>query len=168
MFKPSVHWVKDIAPLRLALMPKPRGGEDLEDEVCAWRSAGLDTVVSLLESDEVRELELRMEANFCAQHGIAFHSYPITDRGTPSSKRRAHEFIDQLHGTLLAGRAVAIHCRAGIGRTGLVAGCLLHLIGVPRSDVFQMLSRARGVAVPDTIEQIKWVDAFAEERRSAA
>ena len=168
MFKPTIHWVKDIAPLRLALMPKPRGGEDLKDEIRAWRSAGLDTVVSLLESHEVRQLELRMEANFCAQHGIAFRSYPITDRGTPSSKRQTHEFIDQLHGSLLAGKAVAIHCRAGIGRTGLVAGCLLHLIGVPRSDVFHMLSRARDVAVPDTVEQIKWVEAFAGERRSAA
>ena len=168
MLQPPIHWVKDIAPLRLALMPKPRGGEDLEDEVRAWRDAGLDEVVSLLESQEVRELELKTEASLCAEHGIAFRSYPIADRGVPSSKRQAYEFIDQLHRSLLAGNAMAIHCRAGIGRTGLLAGCLLHLVGVPRSDVLHVLSRARGVTVPDTIEQVKWVESFASERRSAA
>jgi protein-tyrosine phosphatase len=168
MLQSPLYWVKDIVPLRLALMARPRGGDDLEDEVRSWRESGLDTVVSLLESAEVRELELKLEASFCARHGIDFQSYPITDRGTPSLKRKAHEIIDLLHGQLLNGKAVAIHCRAGIGRTGLIAGCLLHLVGVQRTDIFRVLSRARGVAVPDTTEQVHWVEAFASERRSAA
>ena len=32
---------------------------------------------------------------------------------------------DEIASALAAGRNVYIHCRAGIGRTGLVAGCFL-------------------------------------------
>ena len=41
-------------PGRLAIVPRPRGGDWLEDEVRAWREAGVDIVVSALEADEER------------------------------------------------------------------------------------------------------------------
>jgi protein tyrosine/serine phosphatase len=62
---------------------------------------------------------------------------------------------------------VAIHCRAGIGRTGLVAGCLLHLLQVPYEDIFHLLSRSRGLAVPDTAAQVEWVAKYAHTRPEA-
>lgn len=161
MFEPSLRWVSGINPHRLALMPRPRGGEWLREEVEAWRGAKVGWVVSLLESHEVRELELRSEPSLCAEYGIGFRSFPIADRGTPTSTRELSVLLDQLRSELLQGKAVAIHCRAGIGRTGLVAGCLLHLLGVPGKDIFHVLSRSRGVAVPDTVEQAEWVERYA-------
>jgi hypothetical protein len=166
MLQPSLQWVHEIAPHRLAIMPRPRGGEDLEAEVMSWRDAGLDMVVSLLEPHEADDLHLRMESSLCARYSISFYSHPIEDRGTPLSRRDTSEFVEQLHAALVAGKAVAIHCRAGIGRTGLIAGCLLNLIGVPPKNVFPVLSRARGVAMPDTAEQVEWVEAFAKELRA--
>jgi len=160
VFEPSVHWVGGIEPHRLAVMPRPRGGEWLSEEVAAWREAGIGTVVSLLEGHEVRDLDLTAEPVLCAEHGIDFCSFPIVDRGIPSSPRKLSETLVQLHGQLVQGRAVAIHCRAGIGRTGLVAGCLLHMLQVPYDEIFHLLSRARGVAVPDTSEQVEWVERF--------
>lgn len=161
MFGPSLHWVAGIGPCRLALMARPQGGEWLADEIAALRAAGVDSLVSLLESAEVRELELRDEPSLCAQHGIVFRSFPIPDRKTPASAGDLSRMLSELHSDLLEGRAVAIHCRAGIGRTGLVAGCLLHLLQVPYKDIFPLLSRARGVTVPDTAAQVEWVERFA-------
>ena len=160
MFEPSLHWVSGIDPHRLALMPRPRGGEWLSEEVKAWSDAKINWVVSLLEPHEVRELELGAEPSLCAAHGIEFRSFPIADRGTPSSTRELASLLAQLRSELVQGRAVAVHCRAGIGRTGLVAGCLLHLLGVPGTEIFHVLSRSRGVAVPDTPAQVKWVERF--------
>jgi hypothetical protein len=56
--------MSDIYPLRefesvsLAIMPRPRAGDWLEDEVSSWQRAGVRTVVSLLEVQEIAELGL--------------------------------------------------------------------------------------------------------------
>jgi len=157
----AIHWVASLDPHRLGLMPRPRGGEDLRDEVRAWQRAGVDVVASLLEASEVRELALREQPALCAEHGIEFRAFPIPDRGTPRSARELWAFVDGLHASLLADKAVVVHCRAGIGRTGLVAGCLVHRLGVPMHDVFHLLSRSRGLAMPDTAAQVEWFERHA-------
>lgn len=160
MFEPSFRWVNGILPYRLALMPRPRGGEWLQDELIAWSAASVNSVVSLLEMDETRELELQKEAFYCAEIGLKFFSFPIKDRGVPESYASVNALIEQIYSDICSGNAVAIHCRAGIGRTGLVAGCLLHKLQITYENIFPMLSLARGVAVPDTHEQVDWVKNF--------
>jgi protein-tyrosine phosphatase len=160
MLQPEIFWVRGIAPARLALMPRPRGGEWLEDEIAGWKRASIDTVVSLLESHEIRDLELQGEERLCQAAGIDFLTFPIADRGVPRSEGKLADLALGLHRHIEQGRSVAIHCRVGVGRTGLVAGCLLHLIGVPSEDIFHLLSRSRGLAMPDTAAQADWVERF--------
>ena len=161
MFETPLHWVFGIEPHRLAVSARPHGGKDLRSEVVAWKSAGVGVVVSLLEPAEVRELELGHQAQLCEEHEITFRSFPIRDRSAPGSPQELSAFVGELHGYLLARKAVAIHCRAGIGRTGLVAGCLLHRLGIPSGEVFHLLSRSRGISMPDTEAQIQWVEEYA-------
>lgn len=58
----EVYWVPGPWPGRLGILPRPRGGDWLEDEVPSWRNSGLDVVTSLLTPDEVPELGLQDEA----------------------------------------------------------------------------------------------------------
>ena len=83
-------------------------------------------------------------------------------------KRSLHQFfafIDQLHGYLGNGGGVAIHCRMGIGRSSLVAACLLVKSGFLADDAFGSISRDRGMRVPDTLSQIEWVRSIAGRLR---
>ncbi|MFQ5858481.1 MAG: hypothetical protein ACE5LU_23020 [Anaerolineae bacterium] len=69
----------------------------------------------------------------------------------------------QLDDALAEGKHVAVHCRQGIGRSTLIAACLLVLAGVDPETAFQRVSAARGCAVPETSEQREWVIKFARE-----
>ena len=50
----KVFWVDGPWRGRLGILPRPRGGDWLRDETMAWREAGLDVVVSLLELKKPR------------------------------------------------------------------------------------------------------------------
>jgi hypothetical protein len=51
---------------------------------------------------------------------------PLPDHKIPPTPESMNAILDYLDGELAAGHRVYLHCRAGIGRTGTVAGC--HLI----------------------------------------
>jgi len=158
--RPEVHWIEMPATGRLAIMPRPRAGEWLEDEIDGWKAEGIDLVVSLLEPHEVRELGLDQEAVLCRDHGIEFIAYPVPDRDVPASRRQTTALTRQVVSNIEAGHAVAIHCRTGIGRASLLAACVLICLGSDADAAFQRITRARGVAVPDTEEQRAWAEGF--------
>ena len=106
-------------------MPRPRAGDWLVDELTSWQTSGVDVVVSLLADDEIAELGLQHEPILSEEIGLTFHSYPIADRNVPSSVDDFLVFTNQLHDYLRDDRGVAIRCRMGIGRSSLVAACLL-------------------------------------------
>ena len=62
---------------RLAISSRPRGGDWLADEMKNWRSSGLDTIVSLLTPEEMKDLDLQDEEHYCQENGIQFLSFPI-------------------------------------------------------------------------------------------
>lgn len=159
---PSDYYrIREFDGISLAVMPRPRSGDWLEDEVGNWQRVGFQTIVSLLEPAEVSELELSAEPGLCVSRGMEFLSFPIPDRGVPASARAFDTFLEPVVRRLLAGTSVAVHCRAGIGRAGLTAACILARAGIPYPLTFPAISRARRVKVPDTEEQESWVQRFA-------
>ena len=152
---------------RLAIVPRPRGGDWLEDETRAWRDAGFDTVVSLLTPEEQRELDLRGEPTHCRAQSIEFRTFPIADRSVPQSRESFLREVEALHARLLAGKNVAIHCRQGIGRSAMLAAALLIASGIPPDDAFHRIETARGRPVPDTREQREWIGDLALVGHSA-
>ena len=82
----ELYWVDGLWPGKLALAARPRGGEWLEDEMASWRRAGIDTVLSLLTSEEEQDLDLRREAQAAKEKWIKFGSLPIPDRQVPNSE----------------------------------------------------------------------------------
>lgn len=141
----------------LAVMAKPVAGEWIHDEFSAIAQYGINKVVSLLETDEAYELGLDKEAEMCEHYGMKYLSYSIADRGVPNSVNDFAEFTLHLYQDVVNGVNTVIHCRAGIGRTGLVAaGVLLHC-GLKPEDAFAYVSDKRRVGVPDTQQQVDFL-----------
>ncbi len=161
--KATICWIENNWPGKLAIVPRPRGGDWLEDEFQALRQGGLDVIVSLLETDEAADLGLELEGELSRAAGLEFISFPIVDRSIPTSSSAAVTLLEDLLGLIAAGKNVGVHCRQGIGRSALVAAGVLALDGISPSVAFQLVGEARGIPVPETEQQRNWVIALAKE-----
>jgi len=157
----EVYWLAGSWHGKPAVGPRPRGGEWLKDDIAGWKRADINAVLSLLTPEEERDLDLRDEAGEVRAQGMHFTSFPIPDRQIPRSEAKLAEVLEGIGRSLSIGRNVLIHCRQGIGRSGLVAACLLVKKGMSPGAAVQSVSAARGMPVPETEEQRDWIDHFA-------
>ena len=158
-----VYWIGDEDSRRLAIVPRPRGG----DELGALRRAGIDVLVCLLTPGEMDELELADEPALARAAGLQFVSLPIPDMDVPQDRVAAGDVFAALQAELEAGLTVAVHCRGSVGRSSLVAAALLAGAGLALADAWQHIQRARGVPVPETGAQRAWVDDFVRRLHAA-
>ena len=154
---PIFYEIELIGSGFLAVMAKPVAGEWIQEEFSGLAKSGLGQVVSLLESHEAFEVGLDDEAVHCERNGIKFASYPIADRGLPPTVAGFAEFTRGLYHDVAGGLNTVIHCRAGIGRTGLLAAGVLLRAAFDVDEAFKHVSNRRGVEVPDTDEQRDWL-----------
>jgi protein-tyrosine phosphatase len=156
---PPLYLVASDLPGRLFIMPRP-DGERLTQDVAHYRSLGVDTIVSMLPPDEARALSLQNEAQIAADTGLDFINFPIQDFGLPDPATFG-EFVKAIAIGLGGGTNMAIHCRAGIGRSGMAVCCVLQSFGHSAIRAIKVTSQARGKAVPDTVEQRAFIENFA-------
>jgi protein-tyrosine phosphatase len=155
---PTIYKVKNIGSGFLAIMARPRVDDWVHDEFAGLRVLGVSGVVSLLEVTEARELNLESEEEYCSAASLTFDSFPIPDRGVPLSVNALSKFACDIYHRCAVGKSIVIHCRAGIGRSGLVAAAVLMHSGISAEEAIQRISQARGVSVPDTDEQALWIE----------
>jgi protein-tyrosine phosphatase len=160
---PNLFWIPGPWRGRLAIAARPRGGDWLEDEAGGLRRAGIDVVVSLLEKDEAAQLDLAGEAKALEANGLRFMSFSIPDRGVPASMSDAMSLIIAISAALDLGKNVAVHCRQGVGRSGLIAAAVLASSGLDPQRAIEIVSSARGQAVPETADQRSWIQRLPAE-----
>ena len=149
---------------KMAIVPCPAGGRNLDAAIRSLRGHGIESLVSLLSVDEVQVLGLTNEERDCADAGIAFRWFPVHDHSIPASMDEFRTLVSDLQQDLRAGKAVGAHCFAGIGRSCMFMAALLCAEGLSAGESFARLSKARGLTVPDTWLQTQWVEHFAESR----
>ena len=120
------------------------------------KSSGVDVLVSALTGPELDELGLADEPRAAVAAGLRFVAVPIPDRSVPDLAS-VLPVLRELAARLHEGAQIVTHCRAGIGRSSLLAAALLILNGTDPDTAWGRIERARGLTVPDTAEQREWV-----------
>jgi len=152
-----IYPISDIGDGSLGVMAKPASGSALDSVLSGMAETGVNRIVSLLEKKEAQSLGLENEQQVAQQHGMEFVSFPIQDLQLPSSLQDYLEFTKLMVDETALGLFTVVHCRAGIGRSGMIAaGMLLHC-GYCAEDALSYISFKRGVKVPDTQQQADWV-----------
>lgn len=158
----NLYWITTQNPLRLAIATRPRGGDWLCDDIQSIGRSGVDILVSMLTEEEANELTLASEFSECRSANVTFLNFPIEDRSIPPLDGQFTTFVDDLVQDMKKGKSVAVHCRAGIGRSSVLTACLLVRFGASPLEAFRNIENARRCRVPDTEEQIDFVKRFAQ------
>jgi protein-tyrosine phosphatase len=141
----------------LAIMARPSLEQGEAASIINIARLGINVVVSLLESNESRNLGLEAEREHVKAQSMGFVSFPIPDMGIPASVEEFARLARGLFRQVSAGHNILVHCHAGIGRSGLLAaGVLLHCNMNPE-QAFARVSKMRGIRVPETPEQTQWL-----------
>jgi protein-tyrosine phosphatase len=153
----DVLWIEGTPPVGLAIVLRPRGDDWLKDDLAHFKESGVETLVSLLDPNEALWLGLREEGSLAEQVGMRFLSYPILDVHVPADVDTFRAFVAGLADRLRAGERIGVHCRGSIGRSTVTAACTLIQLGWKAKEALAAIQAARGCAVPDTTEQLRWI-----------
>lgn len=123
---PNSYWA---TPLLLACeypwSPKTPNRPKLD----ALLRAGVRTFIDLTECGELMPyasmLSTRAVLLGIDESTIEYHRFPIRDRSPPESVDYMYKVLTVLRDNESRNRISAVHCRGGIGRTGMVVGCWL-------------------------------------------
>jgi len=157
----DVYWIERTG---LAIVMRPRGDGELEEDLIRLKIAGIQTLISTVEDWEAGELGLANERVIAERLGFHFISYPMQDRSTPSNREDFSRFVKSLATLLEAGERIGVHCRGCIGRSTVVTACTLITMGWSAKDALHAIAVARAFPVPDTDEQRAWILAFGTKR----
>ncbi|MDQ2684191.1 MAG: dual specificity protein phosphatase family protein [Chloroflexota bacterium] len=120
-------------------------------EVAHWREVGITLVINLHTVPD--------DPDLLAGAGIRGVHLPVRDFTAPS-REVLDTAIAEIDLELECGGVVAVHCHAGLGRTGTVLASWLVSRGVPADEAIDRVRRARPGSI-ESAEQEAVVRAYA-------
>ncbi len=130
---------------------------NLDSDLQVIRDFGAKAFVSLLEEHEFIELDVRELPGKVKALNIDWYHLPIKDVSIPdiAFEEEWVTVAKRLHNILSTGGKLLLHCKGGLGRTGLVAAKLLVETGVDPLKAIQIVRNARPGSI-ETIEQLEY------------
>lgn len=148
-------------PGTLFRSPMPFGPYDPLSEIWpAYQANEVDLVVVLTEPQEYLVHAKRDLPAFYKAAGLEVISLPVPDFDSPKDESEFERVLDDVRIALKGGRHVAVHCMAGIGRTGVFLACLAkRILGLDGRSAIEFVRQH----VPTALEmsrQEQFVEAF--------
>ena len=139
---------------------------------------GIDWFIDLTWPGELPAYDALLPSPYArgSRQPVAYSRRPIRDHSLPASPAQMLEILDEIDAALAGGRRLYVHCRAGIGRTGTVIGCLLARRGGDGRSALAELERLWRAAgrdrdfprTPETEPQVEYVRGWRENRPAPA
>ncbi|MEJ0037307.1 MAG: ADP-ribosylglycohydrolase family protein [Gammaproteobacteria bacterium] len=155
---PNCYWV---VPEQLLAGEYPGGAsrEETEERLAKLVAAGVRCFIDLTQPDELEPYDHLLPLD------VDYLRKPVRDHNIPARREHMADIQMCIDHALRLGQLVYVHCRAGIGRTGMTVGCFLVERGLSGADALDELNRVwqqskRSIAwphVPETDDQNRFV-----------
>jgi hypothetical protein len=129
-----------------------------DDDLLLLDAIGIRAVVGMLNTP--------VDSVIYRSAGFAHHLMPIPDGGVPTAEQ-FQEFVRFVRSQLQAGNPTAVHCAAGLGRTGTVLAGYLIAGGIPVDIAIERIRHARPGAI-ETREQVRFLYSLNESNQSGS
>ena len=122
--------------------------------VSQLKEAGTKAIVTLMYDAEMSKLGANSLPVSCNELEIQWFQLPISDDDAPNDDfeeaftNSLNEILNILHdqGT------VAVHCKGGSGRTGLVVGLLMSQLGYEKANIINQVQKIRPKALKHPVQ----------------
>lgn len=124
----------------------------------------INTLVSLLEEKELRELEIEDLTEACLELGIVRLRFPIKDFSVPTDLEGFYRLVAKIAARLKEGKKIAVHCKGGLGRAGMTAACAAVAVSegsIGGDEAISLVRAARNGAV-ETRQQESLIRSYAD------
>jgi atypical dual specificity phosphatase len=138
----------------LAALARPSDAEDY-----AWlREQGIELLISLTED--------RPRRDWVEQANLLVYHEPLEDMEAPTQDQ-LDRAVSAIQKALDRKMAVAVHCGAGLGRTGVVLAAYFVSKGLTAANALARIRRLRPGSV-ETEEQAEAIELYARRKRQGA
>jgi atypical dual specificity phosphatase len=140
---------------KLAGTPWPGILRDTQHDLQALRDVNISRLISLTETP--------FDASLAAAYGIQCTAVPMLDMHAPSLAE-ALFLCNEIDRYLQDGEAVAVHCKAGLGRTGTVLALYWIWLGAGQVSARTAIEyvRRQEAGMIQSLEQERFLEQFAE------
>ena len=130
---------------------------DLIRDLEAIQTWGATVIINLIEDHEMVDLGVQDTAQNLPA-GIDYMRLPVPDFGVPDSAWHAQWQVESpvLLARLRTGESIVLHCKGGLGRTGMIAARMLVELGCTPQASIDAVRQARSGAI-ETREQEAYV-----------
>lgn len=144
---------------KLYVSPMPFGPYDKANALLKlYKKYHIEFAVVLVTDSELERKARRNLLSIYEKNGIQPIRIPVADYTSPDLHQVA-KTVDQVSGYLKAGAHIAVHCNAGVGRTGVMTCCIVHdIMKIPAEEAIAYVKSQMHTNMTD--EQMRLVKRF--------
>ncbi|KAK9534022.1 hypothetical protein VZT92_009097 [Zoarces viviparus] len=136
----------------------------LDRDVEELQNQGVQEVFVFCTRGELSKYRVSSLLEVYRQRGFTVHHAPFSDGDAPELEQCC-QILEELRLSLENNRRTVIHCYGGLGRSGLIAACLLLQLShtMTANKAIEILREHRGGGAIQTVKQYNFLHEFREK-----